>query len=586
MNKYRNNYCGKVTEKNINENLILSGWIENIRDHGGIIFVDLRDETGTIQLVSNDDHMFDNLTKESTITATGIIRKRSEDDYNQNIETGTIELLVEKITILGKSKNVLPFEIKTSHEVSEELRLKYRYLDLRNKKVRNNINFRADILKFLRNKMDSLGFLEVQTPIITASSPEGARDFLIPSRKFHGKFYALPQAPQIYKELLMVGGVDKYYQIAPCFRDEDTRADRTMEFYQLDFEMAFVEEEDIYKVGEDIFYDTFTHFSNKKVSPKPFRRISYKESMLKYGTDKPDLRNPLEIIDISNLLENTTFKPFQNSIIRAIKVDEIGTNSNSWFNDIVDYAKSIGMPGIGYITLQEDGTLKGPIDKFLSAEEREKLIKETNMKTNSVLFFIANKKENIVAKFAGLIRTYLGNKMNLIDKNCYSFCIINDFPMFEYNEEEKKYDFCHNPFSMPKGGINAIKEQELDDIIAYQYDFVCNGYEMSSGALRNYDLECLELAFEKVGYNKEVIKEKFKSLYNAFQYGAPPHGGMAPGIDRIIMLLNDVENLREIQAFPTSASGQDNLMASPSEVSEQQLRELHIKVRPQNVQTR
>lgn len=586
MNKYRNNYCGKVTEKNINENLILSGWIENIRDHGGIIFVDLRDETGTIQLVSNDEHMFDNLTKESTVTATGIIRKRSEDDYNQNIETGTIELLVEKITILGKSKNVLPFEIKTSHEVSEELRLKYRYLDLRNKKVRNNINFRADILKFLRNKMDSLGFLEVQTPIITASSPEGARDFLIPSRKFHGKFYALPQAPQIYKELLMVGGVDKYYQIAPCFRDEDTRADRTMEFYQLDFEMAFVEEEDIYKVGEDIFYDTFTHFSNKKVSPKPFKRISYKESMLKYGTDKPDLRNPLEIIDISNLLENTTFKPFQNSIIRAIKVDEIGTNSNSWFNDIVDYAKSIGMPGIGYITLQEDGTLKGPIDKFLSAEEREALIKETNMKTNSVLFFIANKKENIVAKFAGLIRTYLGNKMDLIDKDYYSFCIINDFPMFEYNEEEKKYDFCHNPFSMPKGGIDAIKEQELDDILAYQYDFVCNGYEMSSGALRNYDLECLELAFEKVGYNKEVIKDKFKSLYNAFQYGAPPHGGMAPGIDRIIMLLNDVDNLREIQAFPTSASGQDNLMASPSEVSEQQLRELHIKVRPQNVQTR
>ena len=579
MNKYRNNYCGKLTESNIQEHILLSGWIENIRDHGGIIFVDLRDETGTIQLVSNDDHMFDNLTKESTITATGIIRKRSEDDYNPNIETGTIELLVEKITILGKSKNVLPFEIKTSHEVSEELRLKYRYLDLRNKKVRNNINFRADILKFLRNKMDSLGFLEVQTPIITASSPEGARDFLIPSRKFHGKFYALPQAPQIYKELLMVGGVDKYYQIAPCFRDEDTRADRTMEFYQLDFEMSFVEEEDIYKVGEDIFYDTFTHFSNKTVSPKPFRRIPYKEAMLKYGTDKPDLRNPLEITDISYLFENTSFKPFKNSTIRAIKADDIGVNSNSWFNDIVDYASSIGMPGIGYVTLLEDGSLKGPIDKFLTDEERQQLIKDTGLKTNSVLFFIANKKEKQAAKFAGLIRTYLGNKMNLIDKNKFEFCIINDFPMFEYNEEENKYDFCHNPFSLPKGGIEAIKEGNLDEIEAYQYDFVCNGFEMSSGALRNYDLDCLELAFEKVGYSKDVVQKRFSSLYNAFKYGVPPHGGMAPGIDRIIMLLNDVDNLREIQAFPTSASGQDNLMSSPSEVTEQQLRELHIKIR-------
>jgi aspartyl-tRNA synthetase len=586
MNKYRNNYCGKVNEENIKKEIILSGWIENIRDHGGIIFVDLRDETGTIQLVSNDDHMFDNLTKESTITAKGIIRKRSEDDYNPHIQTGTIELLVEEITILGKAKNVLPFDIKTSHEVSEDLRLKYRYLDLRNKKVRTNINLRADVLKFLRHEMDELGFLEVQTPIITASSPEGARDFLIPSRKFHGKFYALPQAPQVYKELLMVGGVDKYYQIAPCFRDEDTRADRTMEFYQLDFEMAFVEEEDIYKIGEKIFYDTFTHFSNKEVSPAPFKRISYKDAMLKYGTDKPDLRNPLEITDISHLFTNTTFKPFKNSIIRGIKVDEIGVNSNSWFNDIVDYASSIGMPGIGYVTLLEDGSLKGPIDKFLTDEERQQLIKDTNMQPNSVLFFIANKKEKIAAKFAGQIRTYLGNKIGLIDENKFEFCIINDFPMFEYNEEEKKYDFCHNPFSLPKGGIESIKNEELDDIIAYQYDFVCNGYEMSSGALRNYDLECLELAFEKVGYTKDVIKERFQSLYNAFQYGAPPHGGMAPGIDRIIMLLNGVENLREIQAFPTSASGQDNLMASPSEVTEQQLRELHIKIRPQNVQSK
>lgn len=579
INKYRNSYCGTITEADIDKNLTISGWIENIRDHGGIIFLDLRDETGTIQLVSNDDSMFNGYTKESTVTVTGTIRKRAEEDYNPNIKTGTIEFLVTEIKLLGKSLNVLPFEIKTSHEVSEDLRLKYRYLDLRNKKVRNNIQKRAEILKFIRNKMDELEFTEVQTPIITASSPEGARDFVIPSRKNPGKFYALPQAPQIYKELLMVGGIDKYYQIAPCFRDEDSRADRTLEFYQLDFEMAFVEEEDVYKVGEEIFYDVFTNFSNKEVSPKPFRRIPYREAILKYGTDKPDLRNPLEVIDITKLFENTTFKPFQKATIRGIKVDEIGINSNSWFNEIVDYANSIGMPGIGYVTLMEDGSLKGPIDKFLTPEERESLIKETNMKTNSVLFFIANKKEKQAAKFAGLIRTHLGNKCNLIDENKFEFCIINDFPMFEYNEEEKKYDFCHNPFSMPKGGKKAIETEVLDDILAYQYDFVCNGCEMASGALRNYDLECLELAFEKVGYNKDVVKERFKSLYNAFQYGAPPHGGMAPGIDRIVMLLNEVDNLREVQAFPTSASGIDNLMGSPSELTEQQLRELHIKIR-------
>ena len=578
-NKYRTSYCGTLTESDIDKTFTLSGWIENIRDHGGIIFLDLRDETGTIQLVSNDDKMFNGYTKESTVTVEGKLRKRAEEDYNPNLETGTIELLVTKITLLGKSLNVLPFEVKTSHEVSEELRLKYRYLDLRNKKVRKNIQRRAELLKFIRHEMDDLGFLEVQTPIITASSPEGARDFVIPSRKYPGKFYALPQAPQIYKELLMVGGIDKYYQIAPCFRDEDSRADRTLEFYQLDFEMSFVEEEDIYKVGEKIFYDIFTHFSNKKVSSLPFKRIPYKESMLKYGTDKPDLRNPLEIIDITEYLKDTTFKPFQKSTIRAIKVDEIGTNSNSWFNEIVDYASSIGMPGIGYVTLIEDGSLKGPIDKFLTDEERKNLIKKTNLQTNSVLFFIANKKEKNAAKYAGLIRTYLGKKCNLIDEDTYEFCIINDFPMFEYNDEEKKYDFCHNPFSMPKGGIEALKTDNLDDILAYQYDFVCNGYEMSSGALRNHDLDCLELAFEKVGYSKDIVKERFSSLYNAFKYGAPPHGGMAPGIDRMIMLLNDVDNLREVQAFPTSASGIDNLMGSPSELTEAQLRELHIKIR-------
>ena len=579
MNKYRTDYCGKIDESFIGKDIVLSGWVENIRDHGGIIFVDLRDQTGTIQLVSNDDHMFDNLTKESTVTVKGIIRKRSEDDYNPNIITGTIEVLTESVTIHNKSLSVLPFEVKTSHEVNEELRLKYRYLDLRNKHLREHINFRAKVLKYLRDKMDSLNFLEVQTPIITVSSPEGARDFVIPSRKFKGKFYALPQAPQVYKELLMVGGIDKYYQIAPCFRDEDTRADRTMEFYQLDFEMSFVTEEDIYNIGEDLLRSTFSHFSNKKIASAKFPRISYKEAMLKYGTDKPDLRNPLEIIDITDNFQNTTFKPFQKSIVRAILVHDIGTNSNSWFNDIVDYANSIGMPGIGYVTLLADGSLKGPIDKFLTEEERNNLISTVDMKENDVLFFIANRKEKIASKFAGMIRTYLGKKIGLIDEDTYAFCIINDFPMFEYNDEEKKYDFCHNPFSLPKGGIDSLIDNSLDNVVAYQFDFVCNGYEMSSGALRNYDLKCLEMAFEKVGYSKEVVKERFKSLYNAFQYGVPPHGGTAFGIDRILMLLLDLDNLREVQAFPTSASGADNLMGSPSEITEKQLRELHIKLR-------
>ena len=578
-NKYRNEYCGNVNESWIDKSIKLSGWIENIRDHGGVIFVDLRDEYGTVQLVSNDDSIFNGLTKESTIMVDGTVRKRNEEDYNPNIETGKLEVLVNNIEVLGKAKNVLPFEVKTSHEVGEDVRLKHRYLDLRNKKVHDNIVFRSKLLKYIREKMDSLGFTEVQTPIITASSPEGARDFLIPSRKFHGKFYALPQAPQVFKELLMVGGFDKYYQIAPCFRDEDCRADRTLEFYQLDFEMSFVEEEDVYEVGEDIFYSIFTKFSNREVSPRPFRRISYEEAMLKYGTDKPDLRNPLEIVDISEIFTESEFKPFRGNTVRAIKVDGIADKSNSWFNELVDYASSIGMPGIGYITVQDDKSLKGPIDKFLSDEDRKELFDKCNLEVGSVLFFIANKKEKVAAKFAGQIRTELGRKLEIIDPNKYEFCIINDFPMFEYNEEEGKYDFCHNPFSMPHGGIEALTKENMDSLLAYQYDFVCNGNEMASGAVRNHSVPCLEKAFELVGYTKDVVEKRFSSLYNAFQYGAPPHAGMAPGIDRIIMLLRDEPNLREVQAFPMSVSGMDAMMGCPSEVSEQQLREIHIKIR-------
>lgn len=579
INKYRDHYCGLITEDDIDKKVRVSGWIENIRDHGGVIFVDIRDEKGILQLVSNNDNIFRDLTKESTATVEGIVRKRNEEDYNPHIATGKIELLVEKIEVLSKANNILPFEIKTSHEVGEDIRLKYRYLDLRNKKVYDNIKFRSEVLKFIRNKMDLLGFTEIQTPIITASSPEGARDFLIPSRKFHGKFYALPQAPQVFKQLLMVGGIDKYYQIAPCFRDEDCRSDRTLEFYQLDFEMSFVEQEDVFEIGEELFTSIFKNFTDREISSKPFRRISYKEAMLKYGTDKPDLRNPLEIIDVSDIFINSEFKPFRGTTVRSIKVANIALKSNSWFNEVVEYATSIGMPGIGYLTLKDDLTFAGPIDKFLTVEDRNSLIERCNLTAGDVVFFIANKKEKLAAKFAGQIRTELGRKLELIDKNRYEFCIINDFPMFEYNEEEGKYDFCHNPFSMPHNGIDGLNNEKMDDILAYQYDFVCNGCEIASGAVRNYSIPCLEKAFEMVGYNKEVVRERFGSLYNAFQYGAPPHAGMAPGIDRIIMLLRDEANLREVQAFPMSVSGMDNMMGCPSEVSEKQLRELHIKIR-------
>ena len=576
--KYRTEYCGKISESMVGSEVTLSGWIENIRDHGGVIFVDLRDIKGTVQLVSNDDNMFSGLSKESTITVKGMVRARSEEDYNDHISTGKVEVLVESLNVLSSAIN-LPFEIKTSHEVNEEVRLKYRYLDLRNTKVRDNILFRSKLLSYLRNKMTEMDFNEVQTPIITASSPEGARDFLVPSRKFKGKFYALPQAPQVFKELLMVAGFDKYFQIAPCFRDEDCRADRTLEFYQLDFEMSFVDEEDVYKVGEDIFYDTFTHFSDREVSKKPFTRINYKDAMLRFGTDKPDLRNPLEIIDISKIFEESEFKPVRGSVVRPIKVDDLASKSNSWFNEVVDFAKKLGMPGIGYITVIDDMTFKGPIDKFLTEEDRKELIEQAKLKAGSVLFFIADKKENVAAKQAGQIRTYLGEKLDLIDKNKYHFCIINNFPMFEYNEEEGKYDFGHNPFSMPQGGLEALEKEKIDDILAYQFDFVCNGYEMASGAVRNHDIECLEKAFSMVGYSKDVVKERFSSLYNAFKYGCPPHAGMAPGIDRMIMLLRDEQNLREVQAFPMSVSGEDKMMGCPSAVSEQQLREVHIKLR-------
>lgn len=578
MNKYRTHLLKDINETLAGQDVIVSGWVENIRDHGGVLFLDLRDETSTLQTVSNDDDMFKGIAKESVVKLTGKIRRREEGTENDRISTGNVEMVVDSLEMLGSCVHELPFEIMTSKQTKDDVRLKYRYLDMRNEAVKKNMVLRSDILHFLRNKMYDLGFTEVQTPILTASSPEGARDFVVPSRLFKGKFYALPQAPQIYKELLMVGGMGKYFQIAPCFRDEDARADRTLEFYQLDMEMSFVEEDEVLEVGESIFYDTFTKFSNKEVSKPPFRRISYRDAMEMYGSDKPDLRNPLIIKDASVVLKDTTFGPFKKSTIKVIVCDGIGENSNSWFNEIVDYASSIGMPGIGYITLMSDGSLKGPIDKFLSDEERKNLIHEFDMKENSVMFFIANRNKLHAQKFAGLIRNELGRKMNLIDNNKLELCIINDFPMFEFDEQTKKWEFCHNPFSLPHGGIKDYEEKDPGEILAYQFDFVCNGNEMASGAIRNHDLDSLAKGFEIVGYSREEVENRFKSIFTAFKYGCPPHGGMAPGIDRLIMLIQDEPNLREVQAFPTSASGADLMMGSPATLMPIQLKELGIKV--------
>lgn len=577
-NIYRDCYAGSLREKDIDKEVKVAGFIENIRDHGGVIFVDLRDYYGTLQLVSNDDKMFDDLTRESSVTVTGKIRKRDSDDYNDRIETGTIELLVSSIKVLGKSKNVLPFEVMTSKDVSEDVRLKYRYLDLRNPKVKQSILFRNKVIHFLRNLMESEDFVELQTPILTSSSPEGARDFLVPSRKYKGKFYALPQAPQQFKQLLMCAGFDKYYQIAPCFRDEDARSDRVYgEFYQLDFEMAFSTEEDVLKMGEKVFYETFREFAkDKDISEPPFVRLTYKEAMEKYGSDKPDLRNPLVIIDLTEEFEETEFRPFRGVPVKGIKVENLASKSNSWFNEVVDYAKSIGMPGIGYLKVNEDLSFAGPIDKFLTKDEREALIGKADLKKDDVLFFIADRKKSL--ELAGAIRMELGRKLDLMDPNKYVFAIIHDFPMFEWDEENECYTFMHNPFSMPKDGMKGL-DQKVEDILAYQFDFVCNGVELSSGAVRNHDLEIMKKVFAIAGYEEEEIEKRFKALYEAFQYGAPPHAGMAPGLDRILMMLLDEDSIRETIAFPMSASGSDILMNAPSTVTEQQLREVHIKLR-------
>ena len=576
-NIYRNVYSGLVSEEYAGKEVKVAGWINSIRKLGGLTFVTLRDETGIVQIITEDASLFEGITRESTVSITGEVRLRTEDMINKNMKTGKIEILAKSVEVLGECLNVLPFEIsRSTEEASEETRLKYRYLDLRNKKVHDNMVFRFKVIDHIRSLMKSMDFTEISTPIITTSSPEGARDFIIPSRRYKGKFYALPQAPQIYKQLLMVSGFNRYFQIAPCFRDEDCRADRTLEFYQLDLEMSFVTEEDIYKVGEKIFYDIFTTFSDKYVSPAPFRRIAYKDSMLMYGTDKPDLRNPLIISELTDILKGTTFEPFKGSVIRGIKVTNLD-KSNSWFKNMEEYAKSIDLAGLSYIRVMEDLSLKGSIVKYLSEEEINNLIKSLELNVNDCLFIISDK--NKCEKYAGLLRTKLGEELDLIDKDRYEFCIVNDFPFYEWNEEDNKWDFAHNPFSMPQGGIDALNNKEIGDIVAYQYDFVCNGCEMASGAVRNHSIEIMKKAFEIAGYDENVVKTKFKSLYTAFQYGAPPHAGMAPGIDRIIMLLTGEENLREVQIFPPNVSGQDLLMGGPTEVTEQQLRETHLKIR-------
>lgn len=577
-NKYRTIYCGEVTTANIGEEIRVAGWLEQKRNLGSLVFMTLRDETGVIQLISEDIESFKDITRESTMTVTGTVRHRAEGMTNPNMKTGEVEVLVSSFEVLGEALNVLPFEINRSTDAFEDTRLKYRYLDLRNPKVHDRILFRTEVLDYMRKIMKEMKFTEIQTPIITASSPEGARDFIVPSRKYKGKFYALPQAPQIFKQLLMCSGFNRYFQIAPCFRDEDPRSDRLYgEFYQLDLEMSFATDEDVYEVGEKIFYDIFTHFSDKEVSPRPFRRIPYREAMLKYGSDKPDLRNPLIIEDITDILSKSTFEPFKTSHIRGITVTNID-KSNSWYKSMEEYMKSIGAVGLSYIKVNEDMTFKSSIDKFLDDSLRKELIDKCHLVPGSALFVLADSK-NKINKLAGLLRIKLGSELDLIDKNKYEFCIINDFPMYEYNEEDGKFDFGHNPFSMPQGGLEALKEDNLENVLAYQYDFVCNGYEMASGAVRNHDIKIMKRAFELAGYTEEDVETKFRSLYTAFQYGAPPHAGMAPGIDRILMLLKDEENIREMVAFPLGANGADAMMGCPGEVFEKQLRETHIKVR-------
>lgn len=576
---YRDLTMKEISEQQIGQTLQVAGWVENIRDHGGVSFIDLRDMYGVLQVVIRKPELLKGITKEMCLSITGLMEHRDEETYNPKIPSGTIELEAHQIDVLGRVYKQLPFEIQTSKEIREDVRLKYRYLDLRNAKVKDNIVFRSKVISYLRQKMTDMGFLEIQTPILCASSPEGARDYIVPSRKFKGKFYALPQAPQQYKQLLMASGFDKYFQIAPCFRDEDARADRSPgEFYQLDFEMSFVTQEDVFKVGEEVLHDTFVKFApeGSRITETPFPIISYKQAMLEFGCDKPDLRNPLRIMDVTEFFQRCTFKPFIGRTVRAIKVH--AEMSKGFHEKLLSFATSLGMGGLGYLEVAEDMSYKGPIDKFIPEEMKGELTTLAGLSAGDTIFFIAD-KEDKANYYAGHIRTELGEKLDLIEKDAYRFCYVNDFPMFELDPETKQIGFTHNPFSMPQGGLEALNTMDPLDVLAYQYDIVCNGVELSSGAVRNHDIEIMKKAFAIAGYDEETLETKFGALYQAFQFGAPPHAGMAPGVDRMIMLLRNEENIREVIAFPMNGNAQDLMCGAPGEVTEQQLREVHIKVR-------
>ena len=579
MNKYRTHKCDEITLEDVGKKVRIAGFVDTIRDFGGLVFLDIRDMYGVTQVVTSaeaqDVDFASHIPLESTVTVYGTVRERSEETINLKLKTGKVEIFIEEIEVLGKRTKELPFEINNDKEVREDLRLKYRFLDLRNKRLQDNLILRAKVIQYLRAQMIEQGFLEVQTPILTSSSPEGARDYLVPSRLHKGKFYALPQAPQQFKQLLMVSGIDKYFQIAPCFRDEDARADRAPgEFYQLDMEMAYATQEDVFSVIEPVLYNTFKEFSGKEVTNYPFPRIKYKESMLKYGTDKPDLRNPLYIIDLSEFFNKCTFKPFIGRTVRAIKIQ--GHQSKGFHEKMLAYAMSIGMGGLGYLEVQEDGSYKGPIDKFIPQELKNELKLLAGLEKDDTIFFIADSKKR-ATELAGQIRTELAKRLNLIDESKIEFCWIKDFPMYEI-DERGDLQFCHNPFSMPQGGIEAIENQNPLDIVAYQYDIVCNGIELASGAVRNHNPELMIKAFEKVGYSKEYIEEKFGAMFNAFQFGAPPHAGIAPGVDRMLMILSETETIREVIAFPLNSKAEDLMMGAPGNVTREQLRDVHIKV--------